>query len=102
MGVVAMFYVVPITGKPSVSHLIARAVKVIKEKGYKYQVTPAATVFEAPTIQEALQAIGEAVEAVKATGEPYRVIVEIKLDERLDKPLKMEEMPRKVYEKLES
>ncbi|MEB3755579.1 MAG: thiamine-binding protein [Desulfurococcales archaeon] len=99
--VVAMFYIVPITGKPSVSHLIAKAVNVIKGKGYKYQVTPAATVFEAPTIKEALDTIAEATEAVKSSGEPYRLIVEIKIDERIDKPLIMEEMPRKVYEKLD-
>ncbi|MCE4606462.1 MAG: thiamine-binding protein [Desulfurococcales archaeon] len=100
MPVIAMFYIVPVTGKPSVSHLIAKAVNVIKNKGYNFQVTPAATVFEAPTIKEALNTIAEAAEAVKSTGEPYRIIIEVKLDERLDKPLVMDEMPRKVYEKL--
>ncbi len=100
MPVIAMFYIVPVTGKPSVSHLIAKAVNVIKNKGYNFQVTPAATVFEAPTIKEALNTIAETAEAVKSTGEPYRIIIEVKLDERLDKPLVMDEMPRKVYEKL--
>jgi uncharacterized protein YqgV (UPF0045/DUF77 family) len=101
MPVIAMFYIVPITGKPGVSHLIAKAVEVVKNKGYKYQVTPGATVFEAPNIKEALNTIAESVEAVKSTGEIYRIIVEIKIDERLDKPLVMEDMPMKVYEKLE-
>ncbi|MCE4615129.1 MAG: thiamine-binding protein [Desulfurococcales archaeon] len=101
MPVIAMFYIVPITGKPSVSHLIAKAVKTVKDKGYKFQVTPTATVFEAPTVRDALNTIADAVEAVEITGELYRIIVEIKIDERLDKPLVIDDMPRKVYEKLD-
>ncbi len=99
MPVIAMFYVIPIHESPSASHLVAEAVKVIKGKGFKYQVTPAATIFEASSVSEALNTIAEAVEAVKKLG-VKRVIVGIKLDERLDKPLSMEEMVSKVEKML--
>ncbi len=100
MPVIAMFYVVPIVGSPSVSDYVAKAVEVVAKRGHKYVVTPAATVFEADSVKEALETIAEAVEAVKKAG-ALRVIAEIKIDERIDKPLRMDEMPRKVLEKLD-
>ncbi len=99
---VISFYVVPIvTGahSASASSYVARAVEIIKKRGYKFVVTPASTVFEAPSVKEGLGAVAEAIEAVLGAG-AARVIAEIKVDVRVDKPLVMEEMPRKVLEKL--
>ncbi len=100
--VVISFYVVPIvpgSSSASASSYVAEAVRVIKEKGYKFTVTPASTVFEAPSVREGLEAVTDAIEAVLKAG-AARVIAEIKVDIRVDKPLIMEEMPRKVLEKL--
>lgn len=99
---VISFYVVPIIpGAPSASAsaYVAEAVKAIKRRGYKFIVTPASTVFEAPSIREGLEAVADAVDAVIGAG-AVRVITEIKVDVRVDKPLIMDEMPRKVLEKL--
>lgn len=99
---VISFYVVPIVPgatTASASSYIAEAVRTIKERGYRFIVTPASTVFEAPSVREGLEAVAEAVEAVLRAG-AARVIAEIKVDVRVDKPLNMEEMPRKVLEKL--
>ena len=95
-----MFYVVPFTGSTSVSEYVAKAVKVVEARGHKYVVTPAATVFEAESVAEALETVAQAIEAVKKAG-ARRVIAEIKIDERLDKPLRLEEMPKRVLEALE-
>lgn len=100
MAVIAMFYVVPIAGGPSVSNIVARAVEVVKKRGHKYMVTPASTIFEAASVREALETIAEAIEEVKRCEGVLRVIAEIKLDERLDKPLSMESMVESVREKL--
>ena len=100
--VVISFYVVPIVPgarSASASSYVAKAVEVIKKKGYKFVVTPASTVFETPSVKEGLEAVAEAVRAVLDAG-AARVIAEIKVDVRVDKPLVMEEMPRKVLEKL--
>uniref|UniRef100_A0A7J3ZL19 Thiamine-binding protein n=1 Tax=Fervidicoccus fontis TaxID=683846 RepID=A0A7J3ZL19_9CREN len=99
MPVIAMFYIVPITGSPSVSHIVAKAVKTVEERGHKYVITPAATVFEAESIEDAFKTIAMAIEAVKSFSEVKRVIAEIKIDERLDKPLSLDAMVKSVVEK---
>ena len=100
--VVISFYVIPIvpgSSTASASDYVAIAVKEIKKKGYKFVVTPASTVFEARDIREGLGAVADAVEAILKAG-AARVIAEIKVDVRTDKPLVMEDMPKKVLEKL--
>lgn len=99
---VISFYVVPIitdTESASTSPYIAKAVEEIKKRGYRFIVTPASTIFEAPSVKEGLEAVSAAIEAVLKAG-AVRVIAEIKVDVRVDKPLVMEEMPRKVLERL--
>jgi len=51
-------------------------------------------------VKEALETIAEAVEEVKKCEGVKRVIAEIKIDERLDKPLSMREMVQSVESKL--
>jgi len=95
------FYVVPLRegDEGSVSELIAQSVRVIKGKGFKFQVTPASTVFEAPGVDEGLRAVAEAINSLRSAG-VARVVAGIKVDVRWDKDLVMEEMPEKVLSKI--
>ncbi|RLF16240.1 MAG: thiamine-binding protein [Thermoprotei archaeon] len=83
MVVVAELTVTPLGSGVSVSSLVAEAVKVLKEAGVKYEVTPMCTVFEAPTAEEAFKLALKAHEAVFKAG-AVRVLTSIKIDERRD------------------
>ena len=101
MTAIISFYVVPLReeGDGSVSELIAQSVKVIKDKGFKFQITPSSTVFEAPNVYGGLKAVAEAINSLRDAG-AGRVIAEIKVDVRWDRSLVMEEMPEKVLSKI--
>ena len=101
MAVIISFYVVPIRreGGGSVSDLIAHVVKVIKDKGFKFQVTPSSTIFEASSVKEGLNAVAEAINSLRNM-KVVRVVAEIKVDIRWDKDLVMDELPEKVLRKM--
>ncbi len=91
--------VVPLgTGTPSVSRYVADCVSVLKERGLKFQVNPMGTVVEGD--------VAELLEVAKLMHEkPFeegamRVVTTIRIDDRRDKPLHMEQKVKSVYDKL--
>jgi len=77
--------VVPVgTGDISVSHHVARALKVIKEtKGIEYELTAMGTIVTAPTTEALLRLAGKIHQAVLEK-DIQRLVTTIKIDERRD------------------
>jgi len=81
--------VVPLgTGSPSVSGYIADAVRVLRERGVRHEVTAMGTIIEADRVEELLEAALELHRAVLAKG-AVRVLTSIRIDDRTDKKLTM-------------
>jgi uncharacterized protein (TIGR00106 family) len=86
---VAEISVVPVgTGSASISDYVARAFKIVKESGLKYELSSMATNLEGdiPDIMEVVRKIHESAFEQGAV----RVLTSLKIDDRRDKPLTME------------
>jgi len=79
----------------SVSRFVVEALKEVEKSGLKFQLTPTSTVIEANSLQEAMETIMNAHEALFRAG-AERVITDIKIDDRRDEPRKMEDKVEKV------
>ena len=92
--------IVPLgTSGPSLSQYIARTIKVVERHGHvKYQLTPMGTIL-AGELDEVLSVIRQMHESVFDEG-VQRVLTSITIDDRRDKPAKMEEKVRSVQNKL--
>ncbi|MBC7261944.1 MAG: MTH1187 family thiamine-binding protein [Candidatus Methanosuratincola sp.] len=98
--VVVEFSIIPIgSSETSLSEYVARACKAVKGSGVKYQLTPMGTVFEAGSIERALEVIKSAHDAVLEAG-AMRVLTCVRIDDRRDKKRSMEDKVRAVEEKL--
>lgn len=98
--VIVEFSVVPIgTGDTSLSGYVARAQEAMDRSGVRYQITPMGTIFEAVSVQEALEVIRSAHEAVFEAGSK-RVLTNIRIDDRRDKDRNMEDKVESVKRKL--
>lgn len=99
---VAEISVVPIgTGSPSVSGDVAAAVSALRsDKKLKYQLTPMGTIIEGD-VKDILRAAGRMHRAV-LDGGALRVLTNIKIDDRRDKPLTMRGKVASVKGKLEA
>lgn len=87
------------TGSASVSEYVASALKLLENKGMKYELSSMGTVIE-----------GELVELLNIAREMHescfkdsvkRVVTTIKIDDRRDKPLSIEGKKASVYKKME-
>lgn len=99
MVVVVELSVVPLGSSPSVGRLVAEAVKVLEERGIKYQVTPMSTIYEASTVEEAFKLAQEAHEALFKVG-ALRVVTTVKIDDRRDVERKRMEEKVEAVERL--
>lgn len=97
--IIVEFSVIPIGVGTSLSRYISEAVKVLEARKIKYQLTAMGTVFEVESLSEALKVVLEAHEAVVKAG-ALRVITNIKIDDRRDKGVSMEDKVKSVMEKL--
>ena len=80
--------VVPIgTESPGVSHFVAECVKIVDQEGLKYEVTSMGTEVEGEV--EELLRLAAQMHRVPFTKGAQRVVTTIKIDERLDKELKI-------------
>lgn len=99
-SVIVEFSVVPIgTGEPSLSGYVAKAYEVVGRSKLRHQLTPMGTVLEAKSIEEALEVIRSAHEAVFEAGS-MRVLTTIRIDDRRDKDRTMEDKVKAVEGKL--
>ena len=96
--VIVEFVIVPL-GEKSLSRYIAEVIKLLEDKGVKYQLTPMATIIETKTVHEAFEIIGEAHELMFKLG-AERVSTTIRIDDRRDKEKSMEDKVKSVMEKV--
>ncbi len=75
------------TASPSVGDYIAGCVKVLKEMGLKYEITPMSTVFEG-TLEQIWEASARIHEVAFQMG-CQRVVTSLHIDDRRDKPATM-------------
>ncbi|ASJ00745.1 MTH1187 family thiamine-binding protein [Thermococcus gorgonarius] len=96
--VIVEFAIVPL-GERSLSRYVAEVVKLLERKGVKYQLTPMSTIIEVPTVGDAFEIIKEAHELMFTLG-AQRVSTTIRIDDRRDRPVRMEDKVRSVMEKV--
>jgi len=99
---VAEISVTPIgTGSPSVSREVACAVSVLRsEEKLKYELTSMGTIVEGG-VEDILRVAGRMHQAV-LDGGAQRVVTNIRIDDRRDKPLTMRGKVESVKRKLET
>lgn len=92
--------VVPVgTGKPSVSEYVVDAIKVLEERGIKYQVGPMGTVAEAG-IEDLLEAAKAMHNSIFFHDEVKRVVTTIRIDDRRDVENTIERKVKSLKEKV--
>lgn len=80
MSVLVSISIFPLDKGESVSNYVARAVKVIKESGFPYKVSPMETIFETETLDSALSLIKKCFEVMES--DCNRIICNVKFDYR--------------------
>ena len=89
--VIAEFSIHPIGSGTSVGRYVKAAIKSLtKIPNLKYQVTPMATVLEAPTLGPILHAVEVSHQKLRSMG-AKRISSILRVDERLDKPRTMQD-----------
>lgn len=97
MSAMAFVSITPLGEGESVSKYVAEAVRVIKDSGLSWQLTPMGTIIEGEDLSDVLQVINKAVEAQK---ECNRISISVKIDYRKSKPLGMNSKVDSVMKKL--
>jgi uncharacterized protein (TIGR00106 family) len=97
--VIVQFSTSPLGEGVGVSRFVSEALKVVKSSGLRFQLTPMSTILEADSAEEALGVILRAHEALFKAG-ARRVVTDIKIDDRRDKPRRMEDKVEKVMSQL--
>jgi len=99
MSVLMEFSMFPTDKGESVSPYVAEVIRMIREAGVSYRLTPMGTVIETEKLAEAL-AIVEQAEQVLRRQDCRRIYSSIKLDIRVGKANRMEAKIRSVAEKI--
>jgi len=76
------------TSTPSVGKYLEPVIEVIRASGLKYRVCPMGTVVEG-SVEEILNLVKACHEAILKAG-AKRVVISLKIDDRVDKPLTIE------------
>ena len=82
---IVSFKVIPSTGSPSVSRLVAEAVRVLEEHGLEPIVTPDTTVVALEDLAMVGRLLAEMHERLRKAG-AFRVVTIVMVDDRFDKP----------------
>ncbi len=81
MSVLLEFSIFPMDQGESVSTYVSQVVKLIRESGFSYQLTPMGTIIETETLNQALALVNQSSERLQALG-AKRIYSSIKLDIR--------------------
>jgi len=87
--IIAEVTLTPLGVGTSVSRYVKVAFESLKESGLKLLLTPMSTVLEANSLDEIFEAVKRAEEAMLNAG-AKRVIIDLKVDHRIDKEATME------------
>jgi len=93
----AFVSITPLGESESVSSYVSRAVKVIKESGLEWQLTPMGTVIEGDKLEDVLAVINKAAEILE---ECNRLSISIKIDYRRDRDGGLDKKVKSVMEKI--
>ncbi len=93
--IIAELTLTPLGEGTSVSRYVKEALKAIRSTGLKVELTPMSTVIEAPSIEDIFEAVRRGEDAMFRMG-AKRVIVDLKIDHRVDKEATMESKKRAV------
>ncbi len=88
--VIVEFNIIPLGVGVSVSKFLVPVLKELEKRKVKYEITPMCTIFEARNIDEALNIVRAAHEAI-FKADVKRVVTTIRIDDRRDKEGSMEE-----------
>ena len=99
MSVLMEFSMFPTDKGESVSPYVSEVIRMIRESGVSYRLTPMGTIIETEKLSEAL-AIVEQAEQVLSRQEGRRIYSSIKLDIRAGRSGRMEGKIRSVEEKI--
>ncbi|MBS7651681.1 MAG: MTH1187 family thiamine-binding protein [Candidatus Bathyarchaeia archaeon] len=97
--VIVQFSTSPVGEGVGVSGYVAEALREVKNSGLRFQLTPMSTILEAENVEDALRVVMRAHEAIFRAG-AKRVVTDIKIDDRRDKPRRMEDKVEKVLRNL--
>lgn len=98
MSVLCEFAMFPTDKGESVSKYVSRIIKMFKESGINFQLTPMGTIFEVESIEEATKIINKAYKELE--NDCNRVYTVIKMDIRKNKSNRMEQKIKSIQEKL--
>ncbi|MHC1681017.1 MAG: MTH1187 family thiamine-binding protein [Methanomassiliicoccales archaeon] len=96
-SLIAEFSIVPVGTGVSLSPFIAECLGIVKDSGLKHQLTPMGTVLEGD-MEKVMATIMACHSQVLRMSD--RVVTNIKIDDRRDRPSDMERKVRSVEEKL--
>ncbi len=100
LTIIAELSVFPVGEGTSLSPYVKKALEAIRSvEGLRIQVTPMGTIVEATNLEQILEAFRRAHRAVKEAG-AKRIVAQLKVDDRLDKPRRMEDKVKAVLETL--
>lgn len=90
--------VVPVgTNSESFSNDVERAISVIEQNGLKYQVTATSTIIEGDL--DKLMDVAQVIHLNEIENQAKRVVTTIKIDDRVDKPVSLEDQVKKVSDR---
>ena len=98
--IIAELTLTPLGEGIGVSRFVKAALSAIKSTGIKAMLTPMSTVLEANTLDEIFTAVKRGEEAMFQLG-ARRVIVDLKIDHRVDKDATMESKLKAVRKSIE-
>jgi uncharacterized protein (TIGR00106 family) len=94
---IAEFSVVPIGSGESLSAYVAECLKIVRESGLKYELTPTATIVEGD-YDEVMATISQCHKKVRSMAD--RVMTSVRIDDRADASNEIERKVRSVEEKI--
>ena len=65
MVMLIFFYIITLTGSPSISRYVGEVIHFLREKNIRFMLTPESTIIEARDVAEGLKIIAEAHERIK-------------------------------------
>ncbi len=93
--------IVPVgTKSPSVSAYVARAIEILEKSGLKYELGPMGTVIEGDL--DIILKVAAEMHRSTFDAECLRVVTNLKIDERRDKPMSMQGKIRAVKKRLKA
>ena len=91
---------VVVAGRVSQSEYVSRVIKIIEKSCLRYQLTPMGTILEAENVEEILDVVREIHEELFKDESVPRILTTLKIDDRRDKKIKMEDKVRSVKDRL--